>query len=247
MAPPRKRLCTNLEDYPRLRAAVLSANSGRSSRASWTSDGASTYSLLTPPDSPHIVVRPLDIIKVEDEDEDEDDADVKESLPFASDADCPPTSSDESSDGSVASQDNDIDVHYTDSEVEMKATTQHPFSFSSTEEEEESGEDDESGSEEGYGSEGEEYGDVEDEYENWGVDEKDDYEGEDEDEDNEEGYIVHPNWVAVRAQHFPQYAGGMSGFAMFAQQEVANLSSAGGIIASPHVLYGVTNAQYFVF
>lgn len=118
--PPRKRLCLDLEDSPRLRAAELS--SGRSSRASWTSDSASTYSLLTPPDSPRFVFRPLEIVRsrsstivfpccyelVSDllrfffhkikvdgdgDDEDKDDADIKESLLLASDVECPPTSS----------------------------------------------------------------------------------------------------------------------------------------------------------
>ncbi|EIM79849.1 uncharacterized protein STEHIDRAFT_163405 [Stereum hirsutum FP-91666 SS1] len=168
--PPRKRPCLDLEDSPRLRAAELSP--GRLSRASWTSDSASTYSLLTPPDSPRFVFRPLEIIKVYGDGDDEDDADVKKSLLFTSDVECPPTSSDESSDSrsSVVSQDNDVDVHYADSEVELKATTQHPLSFSSTEEEEESGEE-------------EEDGDAEGKYQDWGMEEG--YEGEDECDDKE--------------------------------------------------------------
>lgn len=113
--PPRKRPCLDLEDSPRLRAAELSP--GRLSRASWTSDSASTYSLLTPPDSPRFVFRPLEIvrsrsltivfpcryelvsdplrhqIKVYGDGDDEDDADVKKSLLFTSDVECPPTSS----------------------------------------------------------------------------------------------------------------------------------------------------------
>lgn len=60
IALPRKRLCLNLEDSPRLRAAELS--SGRSSRVSWSSDASSTYTLLTPPDSPRVVFRPLEIV-----------------------------------------------------------------------------------------------------------------------------------------------------------------------------------------
>lgn len=60
--PPHKRLCLDLEDSPRLRAAELS-ESGRSSRVSWTSESASTYSLLTPPDSPRFIFRPLEIVR----------------------------------------------------------------------------------------------------------------------------------------------------------------------------------------
>lgn len=63
VAPPRKRLCLNLEDSPRLRAAELSSESGRSSRASWTSSAESTSALLTPPDSPRVVFRPLEIVR----------------------------------------------------------------------------------------------------------------------------------------------------------------------------------------
>lgn len=63
VAPPRKRLCSGLEGHPRLYAAILSVTSGRSSRSSWTSDGASTCSLLTPPDSPRFVYHPLEIVR----------------------------------------------------------------------------------------------------------------------------------------------------------------------------------------
>lgn len=63
IAPPRKRLCLNLEDSPRLRAAELSSESGRLSRTSWTSSAESTSALLTPPDSPRVVFRPLEIVR----------------------------------------------------------------------------------------------------------------------------------------------------------------------------------------